>query len=41
VAADNWVFGLSPSSGIRNNTSFGKLDLFSYADEEDARRLLC
>jgi hypothetical protein len=28
-----WVFGLCPSSGILNNTTFRKLDLFPSAGE--------
>jgi hypothetical protein len=29
-----WVFGLSPSSGILENTTFRKLDLFPSSGED-------
>jgi hypothetical protein len=30
---NDWVFGLFPSSGILENTTFRKLDLFPYSGE--------
>jgi hypothetical protein len=33
ITQNYWVFGLSPSSGILENTTFRKLDLFPSSDE--------